>query len=332
MNVINIKRDNPLVRYIRIAFREAVIWNYTPFLCIPVVWLTLFFIREEYFSDDGAKLGLIGVSYGIILLLGICMGMVASGHLFNGRRGETYGMLPYGRRSIMAVRLITMLVLSLAVICATYVVFYFFTGINEPYFYSYYEAYKETVTPSTVTRAEVTYSGVSLWCVYGIMAFSEAAVPFIMGYAIGALCAVLSSFVIFSVFHAVILLAINAVAIANYTAGLRVNGIKYDTLAIGFSPIWFITYVFNGANVSINSFAWGWITVSGIFILLAVLLSKYVGIERRRSFLNCRKFIIFYAVFIILSAAVFFMREYAPNTVALILERIFGVRHYDFGN
>ena len=98
MNVCKIKRDNPLIRYIRIAFREAVTWNYMPLICVPAVWLTLFFLREYFFSRTKANLGLMGAVYVVMLLLGICMGMIAAGQLLNGRKCEAYRMLPCGRR------------------------------------------------------------------------------------------------------------------------------------------------------------------------------------------------------------------------------------------
>lgn len=320
------KRSGSVIRYLRIVLREAVIWNYTPMACVPVVWFALFFERE-YYADGSNDLGIMPLVYGALLLLGICMGMVAAGHLLNGRKGDAYLMIPIGRRCIFAVRLLTMLVLCAFFMLLTYVFFYLFTGMDDPAFYKHPE-YIDVIAPSEVESAAFLYEGVKLWCVFGVRAFILAFVPFVLGYAVGAFCAVLSSFPVFSALHAIILLALNG------ASAIPLAHLDYCGISIcAYSPLWFVGF-FNALEyrASYDALIRCWVAVAVIFMLLAVLTVPAVRTERRGNILSSRKFIIFYAVFFAISAAVFLLSLCAPEITSTVIGRIFGIEYPVFGS
>ncbi len=316
------KRDNAFFRYIKIVFREALVWNYTPLACVPVVCLALFFTREYYLSEKNSKHDPMAMVYGIILILGICMGAVAAGHLLNGKKADAYLMLPIGRRSLLLIRLMTMLLLCISLIVATYAVFYYFTGAEYPTFYEHW-AYLDVISPSAVENLAFKYSGPGLWCIYGVRAAMLTISPFILGYGIGVLSSTISSFIVFSALHALIMLTVNAMSVIT---------VKYEFFREIASPVWFIIERYNLSGEASDSLIWGWGIVGAVFMLVAVFIVPYVRTERRLKIFACRWFIFFYAVIFILSALLLFLYYYYPDAMNSLVERLFGIEHPVFKN
>ena len=316
------KREKTFVEYIKIALREIWVWNYTPLVCIPVVCLALFFAREYYFSSSSNDNGMMAVVYAAVLFLGICMGMVAAGHLTERKRADTYLTLPIGRRRIFILRLITLLFICVVLILVSYVGFYYFTGEDNPTFYEHW-AYVDVIAPSEVESLAFRYDGPELWCIYGVRAAFVALAPFILGFGIGAFCATLSSFVVFSVLHALIMLAINA---------LSVIKLGYDYFIETVSPVWFISKNYYGSNNECESYIWCWMIAGAVFMFLAVFTVPYVRAERRFKTFACRGFIVFYAVFILLGALCILLPEYCGGLVKTVVEWIYGIEHPVFKN
>ena len=311
------------IRYLGIALRETVIWSYTPIICIPTVWLALFFTREYYFSETDGGIGMMSIVYGVLLILGICMGAVAAGHLLNGKKADAYLLAPIGRRRLMAIRLITMLFLCAVLILITYVGFYFFTGAENPRFYEN-EAYFDVIAPSGVWDLSVRYSGAGLWCLYGVREFSFAFVPFFLGYGIGAFCSVLSSFPVFSMLHAILLLVINAASVLPLTWTHKF-GITSAVISAAVSPVWFIAWMGVGEFVEKDSVTLCWTVASVLLLALAVAFAPSVRAERRGRFLASGKFALFYLFYIALSVGLFCFIYYAPDSAARVVRWLFGI-------
>ena len=316
------KRDNAFFRYVKIVLREILVWNYAPLTCVPVVCLALFFTREYYLSDKNSKHDPMAIVYGVILILGICMGAVAAGHLLNGKKANAYLMLPIGRRSLFLIRLMTMLLLCISLIVATYAVFYYFTGAEYPTFYEHW-AYLDVISPSVVENLAFKYSGPELWCIYGVLAATLTVSPFILGYGIGALSSTVSSFVVFSAMHALIMLAVNAISVIT---------VEYEFFREILSPIWFIILRYGRSGVASDSLIWGWGIVGAVLMLVAVFTVPYVRAERRLRIFACRWFILFYAVIFILSALLTLLYYYYPDAMNSLVERLFGIERSIFKN
>ncbi|MBQ9116268.1 MAG: hypothetical protein IJY04_04545, partial [Clostridia bacterium] len=181
------------VRYtIAIAWRELMLGRYKLIICALCAFLGLY-------ATDGLQRKIEGldVSYYVLFLLGLGMGIAALDYLFHDRYSMLYRALPLGKRWMLILRMSVSLLSCAAVILAVYLLFFYAKGLDDPEFHLT-DFYKLRVGLSDVLDPLIGLFGARLWLTVGWELFKSGMIVFSCGFFLGTFSAVISPSKIFA--------------------------------------------------------------------------------------------------------------------------------------